>query len=408
MARLINRLSARTVETIKTPGLHADGGGLYLATTNGGRRWIFVFRWQGKRREMGLGSTRDISLARARELANNARALVAEGVDPIAARSTARAAAAAELEPERVTTFGSFTDSYISSVEDGWRNKVHRQQWRNSLRDHAAALRDLPIESIGTDDVLAVLQSIWLTKPETASRVRGRIEKILSAAKARGLRPRDSANPAQWRGHLDVLLPKRPRLSRGHHPAMPYAELPSFIRRLSDRPAMAARALHFLILNASRSGEVLGARWREIEGDRWIVPAERMKAGVAHTVTLSPEALRILEAIGAGKPDEYIFAGRSPTQPLSNMSMEMLLRRMGADAYTVHGFRSAFKDWALNCTEYPDEISEEALAHVIGSTVRRAYRRGEALDRRRKLMEAWADYLTVDASIPSTASEEVA
>jgi integrase len=393
MARLINRLSARTVETIRGTGLHADGGGLYLSTTNGGRRWVFIFRWDGKRREMGLGSARDVSLAKAREAAAAARAALAEGRNPIDERETNRAAAReANTRSPQVLTFGAFADEYISSVEEGWRNEVHRRQWRTTLRDHAHMLTDKPLADICTDDILEVLQPIWLTKSETASRVRGRIEKILSAAKARGLRPRDAMNPAQWRGHLDVLLPKRQRLTRGHHAAMPYADLPSFYAGLSRRPATAARALQFLILCASRTGEVRGARRLEIEADNWTIPAARMKAGVSHTVTLSAAAQGILEAMGSGAPDDYIFHNGDPKKPLSNMSMEMLLRRMGADAFTVHGFRSTFKDWSMDCTEFPDELSEEALAHIVGSKVRRAYRRGEALARRRKLMEAWAEY----------------
>lgn len=394
MAKTINRLSARTVETVKGAGLHADGGGLYLSTTNGGRRWVFVFRWHGKRREMGLGSARDVSLARARELAASARSLIAEGKDPIAERRAAALRGSIEPAVEAPPlTFGQFTEEYIASVEDGWRNATHRQQWRNSLRDHASLLSDKALAEIDTDDVLAVLQPVWMIKPETASRVRGRIERILAAAKARGLRQRDSANPAQWKGHLDVLLPKQPRLSRGHHAAMSYLELPSFIADLRSRTATAARALEFLILNAARSGEVLGARWQEVKDNLWSVPAARMKGGLPHTVPLSSRALHVLTEVGGRKDTSLIFSS-GDNRALSNMAMTMLIRRMGVNESTIHGFRSAFKDWALNETNFPDEMSEEALAHTIGSKVRRAYRRGEALERRRKLMEDWATYLS--------------
>jgi integrase len=393
VARLTHRLNARSVDTITKAGLHADGGGLYLSTTGGGRRWVFVFRWQGKRREMGLGSASDVPLSRARQLAADARTHVAEGRDPIALREAQRDAAL-KADAKAVITFGAFAESYIASVEAGWRNEVHRKQWRNSLRDHACALRDQPIAEVATADVLAVLQPIWLTKSETASRVRGRIEKILSAAKARGLRPQDAANPAAWRGHLDVLLPRRLRLTRGHHPAMPYVDLPNFMRELRARTATAARALEFLILNASRTSEVLGARWSEVSGDTWTVPATRMKAGAAHTVVLSPPAMAILDGIKRQSEDDYIFSGASSSRPLSNMAMDMLLRRMGHSQYTVHGFRSSFKDWALNCTEYPDELSEEYLAHTVGSRVRRAYRRSEALDRRRSLAADWGGFIS--------------
>jgi integrase len=391
MGRQINRLNARFVQTVKEPGQYADGGGLYLLTTNGGRRWIFLFRWQKKRCEMGLGSARDVSLAAARELAATARNQLRDNRNPVDVREAEKAAAAAQ--PPELLTFGTYAEAYIASVEEGWRNDKHRQQWRNSLRDHAKPLADKPIADISTDDVLEVLRPIWRTIPETANRVRGRIEKILSAAKATGLRSRDSANPAQWRGHLDVLLPKRITLSRGHHAAMAYAEVPLLMRKLASRDATAARALEFLILNASRTSEVLGARWSEIHEDTWIVPADRMKAGIPHTVTLSAAAQALLEEVGRGAPNDFVFAGSKPNSRLSNMSMEMLLRRMKVENCTVHGFRSAFKDWAADCTETPDEISEEALAHIVGSKIRRAYRRGEALERRRALMEAWARYL---------------
>jgi len=403
MGRQVNRLNVRFVQTVSEPGQYADGGGLYLLTTNGGKRWIFLFRWNGKRCEMGLGAARDVTLARARELAAEARNQIREHNNPIEVREAEKAAAGTEPAPPQ--TFGAFAESYIDSIEDGWRNEKHRQQWRNSLREHAKALSKKPLVDISTDDVLGVLQPIWRTKPETANRVRGRIERVLSAAKARGLRDRDAANPAQWRGHLDVLLPKRIKLARGHHAAMPYAGLPPFMRRLANRDATAARALEFLILNASRTGEVLGARWSEIDGDTWIVPAERMKGGAAHTVTLSDAAVAILAEMRPGDPDAYIFPGQKPASPLSNMSMEMLLRRMKVERFTVHGFRSAFKDWALDCTEIPDEISEEALAHIVGSKVRRAYRRGEALARRRRLMTTWAEFLSAAPELSAVEKE---
>lgn len=390
MARTINRLNPKFVASVTAPGRYADGNGLYLVTKGGGRRWVFLYRWQGKHVEMGLGSAQDISLARARELAVEARSLLTTGANPVEARRIARHTA---TEPQqRDITFGDYAEQYIASVESGWRNPVHRQQWRNSLRDHAKNLKNLPVASIGTDDVLATLQPIWTKIPETADRVRGRIEKILNAAKARGLRDRDSINPAAWAGHLEVLLPRRRKLSRGHHAAMAYADIPAFTAALRERAATAAIALEFLILCAARTGEVIGAKRKEIHGNLWIIPAERMKAGVEHTVTLSDRALELIAELGPGKPDDYLFTWSTSKRPLSNMAMDMLLRRMNRKDCTVHGFRSAFKDWALNCTEFPDEISEEALAHIVGSKVRRAYRRGEALDRRRRLMVAWAEH----------------
>jgi integrase len=405
MSRTLNRLPPRFAETVDDGRIHADGGGLYLSNVRGAKRWIFVFYVEKVRRELGLGTFPKVSLARARQLATECREHLAHGRNPIEVRRSARAKAAAKPAP--VLTFGAFGDEFIASVEEGWRNEVHRRQWRQTLRDHAAPLRDRPIAEIHTDDVLSVLQPIWTKNAETASRLRGRIERILSAAKARGHRPMESINPAAWKGHLEVLLPKRQRLQRGHHPAMPYGDLPAFIRELEDRDAMTARALQFLILNASRSGEVLGARWAEVDGDTWTIPADRMKAGVAHTVTLSPRARALLAAIGARKPDDYIFHGEKAGLPLSNMALQMLMRRMKVSHFTPHGFRSSFKDWALNCTEFPDEISEEALAHIVGSKVRRAYRRGEALDRRRRLMEAWALYLDSAPVAPADDFDEL-
>jgi integrase len=383
-----NALTALAVKNAKNNSRLADGGGLYLSTTNGGKRWTFIYRWDGKRREMGLGSAATVKLADARTLASAARDHLAAGVDPVAGREAARTSAVIP----KSATFATYAEDYISSVENGWRNEKHRQQWRSSLKTHAASLSGLDVNAITTDHVLDVLRPIWSDKPETAGRVRGRIEKILNAAKARGLRSRDAANPAQWRGHLDILLPLRSKLSRGHHRALPYSEMPSFMQMLTGRPAMAAKALTFLIHCASRSGEVLGARWGEIEGSLWTVPADRMKGGRPHTVPLSNAAQHLISEMDRGKPTDFVFHGGEPDRPMSNMAMAMLLRRMKMDV-TVHGFRSSFKDWASDETSYPDELSEEALAHVIGSAVRRAYRRGEAIDRRRKLMDEWSDYI---------------
>jgi integrase len=387
----VNALTALKVKNASASGRLADGGGLYLSTTNGGKRWVFIFRWQGKRSEMGLGSAAKVSLAEARKLAAEAREHVQGGRHPVREREARLSA----MSASKGTLFGKFADDYVSSVEQGWRNEKHRQQWRNTLRDHAASIASKPVADVDTNDVLQVLQPLWLEKPETANRLRGRLEKVLAAAKARGLRSPDATNPAQWRGHLDVLLPKRVTLSRGHHPALPYSHVPDLMLELSGRPAMAARALEFLILCAARSGEVLGAKWEEIEEDTWIVPAYRMKAGRAHTVPLSTAAKTILAKWPRTAPGDYIFHGPSLDRPLSNMSMAMLLRRMKHHTITVHGFRSAFKDWALNETDYPDELSEEALAHIVGSKVRRAYRRGEAVNRRLRLMEEWGRFIAV-------------
>jgi integrase len=382
MARKINRLNARAVATISKHGRHADGGGLYLSLSpNGGRRWVFLFRWHGKPTEIGFGSARDVSLAGARELASQARAKLAEGINPKDAR-----------KPSHGTTFGEYADRVIEAMRPSWRNDKHAAQWAMTLRDYAAQLRRLPVNSITTDDVLSVLKPLWNDKPETASRLRGRIERVLDAAKAQGLR--NGENPARWRGHLDQLLPKRQRLTRGHHAAMSYAELPNFVSDLQARQATAALALEFAILTAARSGEVLGARWEEFDLGRavWTVPAVRMKAGREHRVPLSRRALKIVKAMHECRNSDFVFPGQSPGKPLSVMALEMVLRRMKIDTVTVHGFRSAFRDWSAECTNFTNEVCEAALAHTIGNKAEAAYRRGDLFEKRRKLMESWAAY----------------
>jgi integrase len=390
MSKTSFQLNARTAQQISSAGLHADGDGLYLQVKNGGRSWVFIFSWEKRRREMGLGSFKNVPLAAARESARVARSHLAAGRNPIEVRKAEREAL---RKAEQVQTFGAFAETYIDNVEGGWRNAKHRQQWRNSLREHASKLQGIPVSAVSTHDVMECLQPIWLTKPETANRVRGRIERILSAAKALGLRPADAINPAQWRGHLDVLLPKKVTLSRGHHAALPYAKLPEFMQALERRSAMSARAMTFLILCAARTGEVLGARWEEISGSEWTVPASRMKTGRPHTVMLSQPAMDLLRAVKPKTADGFIFHNGRPSAPLSGMSLLMLLRRMGMGHVTSHGFRSAFKDWSANETTHADEVSEEALAHEIGSKVRKAYRRGAALQRRAELMMDWSSFL---------------
>lgn len=390
MARALNKLNVKQVASLKAPGRHSDGGGLYLRiTSKGAKSWVFMAAAGGTRKEIGLGAESSVTLATARRVAAEMREAMALGYDP---RS------AIERKPQEqpaIITFGGYAEDYIASVEDGWKNPVHRQQWRNSLRDHASALQNLPISDVGTEQVLSVLQPIWLAKPETARRVRGRIEKVLAAAKAMGLRDRDAANPAAWRGHLDVLLPKQSKTGRGHHAALPYHEAPAFMVALRSRPALAARCLEFTILTAARSGEALGACWQEINlaNATWTVPADRMKAGLEHVVPLSAAAVSLLNALQADRQAAASRIFQVNGAARSNMAMAMLLRRMGRNDVTVHGFRSTFKDWALNETSFPDELSEEALAHTIGSKVRRAYRRSTALDRRRELMNAWAEFL---------------
>jgi integrase len=383
MARKINRLNARSVATIKDRGRHADGGGLYLSISpNGGRRWVFLYRWHGKPTEIGLGSARDVTLARARELAGQARAKLAEGTNPKGAR-----------KPSGGATFGECADRVIEAMRPSWRNSKHAAQWEMTLRDYAAPLRRLPADKITTDDVLSVLKPLWKDKPETASRLRGRIERVLDAAKAQGLRMGE--NPARWRGHLDQLLPKRQRLTRGHHAAMPYADVPAFMVNLQGRQATASAALELTVLTAARSGEALLAKKAEFDVDRavWVVPPNRMKAGREQRVPLSRRALRVVKQAFADYPDsDFLFPGQKPGKPLSAMALEMMLRRMKVADATVHGFRSSFRDWASECTNFTNEVCEAALAHVIEDKSEAAYRRGDLFEKRRKLMEAWAVY----------------
>lgn len=391
MARPINKLNVKQVASLKTEGRHADGGGLYLRVSKAGTRsWVFMHVEGGKRSEIGLGSAQSVSLASARRIAGEMREAVATGGNPRQVLTPV-----APVEMPRVPTFGEFAEEYISSVEAGWKNPVHRQQWRSSLRDHAQSMRDMPIDAVGTDEVLAVLTPIWRTKSETAKRVRGRIEKILDAAKARGKRPRDSINPAAWRSHLSVLLPAPSKLERGHHAALPWQNAPAFVAELRQREAVAARCLEFVILTAARSGEVLGATWGEIDMHKklWTVSAARMKAGTEHAVPLSQAAIDLLDRVKPATidPAAAIFGVGGAAR--SNMAMAMLLRRMKHGNITTHGFRSTFRDWAGDATDYPRDLIEAALAHTIQNKAERAYRRGTAVKRRRVLMEDWAAYL---------------
>jgi integrase len=381
MAWKINRLNAQAVGTITKYGRHADGGGLYLSISpNGGRRWVFLFRWHGKPTEIGFGSARDVTLARARELGAWARAKLAEGINPKDLK-----------RPPQGTTFGECADRAIEAMRPSWRNDKHAKQWEMTLLNYAAPLRHLPVDKISTDDVLSVLKPLWNEKPKTASRLRGRVERVLDVAKAQGLR--SGENPARWRGHLDQFLPKCQRLTRGHHWAMGYRGLPAFMGELQAQQATAALALEFAILTATRSGEVTGARWDEVDLDRavWTIPAKRMKAGREHRVPLSGRALKIAKAMREGRDGEYVFHGRKPGKPLSGMALKMVLRRIKIDV-TVHGFRSTFRDWAAARTNFPNEVCKAALAHVIEGKAEAADRHGDLFDERRKLMEGWASY----------------
>src|SRR3984957_4993120 len=379
---MASKLTARKVETAK-PGKYSDGGNLYLIVSHTGtRKWVLRFTWRGRAKEMGLGSAASVPLADARERAASARRKIAEGLNPIDERK----------RDGGIPTFGEMADDVRETLSAGFRNEKHKAQWKSPLETYAAPLRAKPVDTIATDDVLAVLKPIWTMKAETASRVRGRIEKVLDAAKAKG--SRSGENPARWRGHLDHLLPRRSKLARGHHAAMPYEEVANFIEKLRKRDATAALALELCILTAARSGEILGMRWSEVDLDTqvWTVPAHRMKAGREHRVPLSPRAVAILRQLEELKGGEFVFPGQVRNKPLSNMAMEMMLRRMNIQDATVHGFRSSFRVWAGNISNFPREVVETALAHVIGDKAEQAYRRSDALEKPRKLMEAWCAY----------------
>ena len=379
---MAGRLTARKVETTKA-GKYSDGGNLYLIVLpSGGRKWVLRFTWRGKAREMGLGSPANVSLADAREKAAHARRMIAQGLDPIAERKRTGG----------IPTFGEMTDQVHEALSLGFRSAKHTAQWRTTLLTYAAPLADKPVDVIGIDDVLAVLRPIWTTKSVTASRLRGRIEKVLDAAKAKGFR--QGENPARWRGHLDHLLAKQTKLTRGHYAAMPYERVAAFIGRLRESDSLTALALEFCILTAARSGEVLGMRWSEVDLEKkvWTVPAHRMKAGREHRVPLSERAVAILKPLAEIKSGDFVFPGQRKNRPLSHRVMNKTLHRMSADTVTVHGFRSSFRDWAGNESSFPREVVETALAHVVGDAAEQAYRRSDALEKRRKLMEAWASY----------------
>ena len=389
----LHKLSPRAVSAISDPGLHSDGGGLYLSVTPAGARsWRFVWKSAGRRREMGLGSAAGVGLADARKLAADCRAIIAAGGDPIATRDAERRAASPVM-------FQEVMEDYLSNKVAVLRNDKHKAQWRSTLMSYAAKLLKMPVASIETADVLACLKPIWKSKPETADRVRGRIESILNAAKAQGLRTGE--NPAAWRGHLANILPGRSKLSVQHFPARDWRTMPDLFSQLRDIDTMASAGLRFIILTACRSGEGRGALWSEIdlEGRIWTIPPERTKTAKAHRVPLSDAAMKVLEAVKplAAGPDGVVFPSPRAGGVLTDVGLTKCLRALDPVA-TVHGFRSSFRDWAGEATAFPREVAEQALAHVVGSAVEQAYRRGDALEKRRALMDDWGGYLTGDSA----------
>jgi integrase len=383
------KLTALQVQRAKKSGMLNDGAGLYLQN---GSAWILRYKRAGKSHYLGLGPLFLVGLAEARQKAIEARRLLLDGKDPLAERRASRAARA------KAMTFHEVSESYIAAHRPGWRSAKHGTQWEQSLADYAyPIIGDMEPDAIGVDDILRVLAPIWTSRPVTAGRVRNRIELILDAAKARGLR--SGENPAAWRGHLDKLLPAKAKVHAvEHHAAMPYSEVAGFMAELRQQGSVGATALAFTILSAVRSGETLGARWDEIDlGERlWTVRASRVKSGREHRVPLSDPALAILKKMAAIRSNDFVFPGRLHERPLSGEAMKHVLQRSGRVNVTIHGFRSAFRDWSGNETHFPREICEQALGHAVGNAVEQAYRRSDALDKRRKLMGAWADFVEPD------------
>jgi len=395
----IHKLSPQKIKTTK-PGKYEDGGGLRLVVSKtGSKKWVLRYTFNGKRPEMGLGSYPDVSLKEARVIAGTYRSIATKGLDPITQRN---------IEKQEVPTFTSCAASYIRAHRHGWKNYKHRRQWVSTLKTYARdKIGKKTVDQITTDDVLNVLKPIWKSKTETAKRVQGRIENILDYAHAH--KYRDHANPARWRGHLEMLLPKPSKLKKvEHHPAMPYQDVPAFIKELAKKQTTSAYALKFLVLTATRTSEVLKATWDEIDLEQatWIIPADRMKAGAEHRVPLSDTAVQVLKAVPADENSPYLFPGFQHGKPLSNMALLKLMRDMGykdsdknmegdksKPKYVPHGFRSSFCDWSGEESHFPRDVAEMALAHTIENKVEAAYRRGDLFEKRRKMMQEWADYI---------------
>jgi len=396
MAKKIDRLSALKVERTKKPGMYADGAGLWLRVLSGGAKsWIFRFMMNGRAREMGLGSANEVTLADARERAIECRRLRSRGIDPIENRRGERQAAA--LEAARAITFRECAEKYIASHKAAWRNKQHLRQWQNSLTKHVEpVIGGFSIQAIDTALVMRVLEPMWTAKTETASRLRQRIEVILDWAKVQGFR--DGENPARWRGHFDKLVAKPSKVKKiTHFSALPYSELPAFMRDLRNEKGTVALALEFTILTVARSSEVIGARWDEINfaTKTWTIPGDRTKAGREHRKPLSARAVAILEKMTALRDQrhgDFVFPGNRAGRPFSHGVLLPVLQQVGRAGVTVHGFRSTFRDWVAERTNYPREVAEMALGHSVGDATERAYMRTDLFEKRRRLMDEWALY----------------
>ena len=389
--------------------MYNDGAGLYLQVSKRGaqvaKSWIYRFVLRDHERQMGLGSVNALSLAEARIKAAECRKLKLEGIDPIEARKARRAEAAREAA--KAVTFAECAAKYIAAHRGGWRNPKHAAQWGSTLKTYAEpVIGAIAVQDVDTTLVMKILDPLWSKKSETAGRLRGRIEAVLDWATVRGYRHGD--NPARWRGHLDKLLPARARVRKPqHHAALPYRTLPEFMATLREQEGIAPRALEFLILTATRTSEVIDTRPTEIADNIWTIPANRMKAGREHRVPLSARAIEIIKMMAAEHPEAFLFPGGKPGKPLSNMAMLALLERMKRKDLTVHGFRSTFRDWTAEQTDFPREVAEMALAHTIDDKVEAAYRRGDLFEKRRRLMNEWARFCTQEPGVCSSAVVEL-
>lgn len=405
MRRTINKLSAKQVESLRQPGWHGDGGGLWLRIfNNGSKRWIFTWERNKRRHEMGFGPLGTCTLAKARAKAEANRGLLAAGLDPLETKRE-EAAAASRFDDEdavsdiAVPEFRAFARAYIDGQAPGWKAQGYARDWRNSLDIHGSTLGQMSVHSIEVKDVLAVLQPIWTHIPRTAGLIRHRIEKILDAAKASGHINSPWENPARWRGNLIHMLPKQ-NIKRNvqHRAAIPYEDIPRLFDLLRKQDGMPARALELTILCATRSCETLGARWREFDLSKriWTIPADRMKMGIVHQIPLSDYCLKILQYRAKNTncdPGSYVFPGRKPGRPFGHGSMRLVLVDMEMNHYTVHGMRSAFRDYMGEMTEHSESVIEMALAHQVGDETVRAYRRGSAFRKRTVMMADWERYL---------------
>jgi integrase len=392
MKRRLHRLSVKQVENLKRSGYWCDGGGLYLQVSPARTKsWVFRFTLDGRTREMGLGGLQDVSLSDARRKASGARKLLVDAIDPIVDRDARRAQAKAV-----VMTFEEAAGAYIDAHQAAWRNEKHRKQWRSTLATYAyPTIGNVPINAISTEDVLSVLKPIWTAKTETASRVRQRLELVLDWGRAMGFRTEE--NPARWRGHLQNLLPAPAKIKRvEHHAAMPHRDIGAFIESLRKEDGVAARALEFLVLTATRTSEVIGARFEEFDLDErtWVIPANRMKSAREHRVPLCERAVEIVRSQPQGA---FVFAGQRKGRPLSKTALWALLKTMGYEC-TAHGFRSSFRTWAGETTNFPREVCEAALAHVLTDKTEAAYQRGDLFTKRAKLMNAWSQYCDTPAT----------